>query len=214
MPKKTLLFDLDGTLLDTYQIILASMRHTINGYAGKSYGDDELMSFVGTPLYDQMLHFGGGGAERAAELTAVYREHNDSIHDEGVCLFDGMAQVLETLARRGYRMGVVTSKRHHMACRGLEVCGIDQHFELVIGSDDWSEHKPQPGPVLRGAELMSVPAPECYYVGDSPFDIQAGSAAGCETIAVSWGMFSAQTLELEHPDHLLTAPEQLLELLA
>lgn len=213
MEKKTLLFDLDGTLLDTYNIILASMRHTINGIAGKSYSDHELMSLVGTPLYDQMLKLGDGGEERATELTALYREHNDAIHDEGVSVFEGIPQALQELERRGYRMGIVTSKRHHMAVQGLRVCGIERFFQIVIGSDDWPEHKPQPGPVLHGAELMGADAAECCYIGDSPFDIQAGNAAGCTTIAVTWGMFSAEELAAENPDHVATAPAELLGIL-
>ena len=213
MEKKTLLFDLDGTLLDTYNIILASMRHTINGIAGKSYSEHELMSMVGTPLFDQMLKLGDGGEERAAELTAIYRQHNDAIHDEGVSVFEGMPAVLEELERRGYRMGIVTSKRHEMAVQGLKVCGLQRFFELVIGSDDWPEHKPQPGPVLHGAELMAAAPESCYYIGDSPFDIQAGNGAGCTTIAVTWGMFNAVELAALSPDYVVNAPSELLEIL-
>ncbi|MGN0072466.1 MAG: HAD family hydrolase [Coriobacteriales bacterium] len=214
MDTKTLLFDLDGTLLNTYDIILASMRHTINGIAGKSYSDQELMSLVGTPLYDQMLALGGGGEERAEELTALYRQHNDAIHDENVRTYEGIPEALEELERRGYRMGIVTSKRHHMAVKGLEICGIRRFFQIVIGSDDWPEHKPQPGPVLHGAELMGVDARDCYYIGDSPFDVQAGGGAGCTTIAVSWGMFEAERLGGEQPDHLIAKPCELLDILA
>lgn len=213
MEKKTLLFDLDGTLLDTYNIILASMRYTLNGIAGKSYSDHELMSMVGTPLFDQMLKFGDGGEERAAELTAIYRQHNDTIHDEGVSVFEGLPAVLEQLESRGYRMGIVTSKRHHMAMRGLEVCGIERFFELVIGSDDWPEHKPQPGPVLHGAVLMGAKPEACFYIGDSPFDIQAGNSAGCTTIAVTWGMFGAVELAAENPTFIVNDPAELLEIL-
>ena len=96
-------------------------------------------------------------------------------------------------------MGVVTSKRHAMAQRGLEMSGIADHFQFLIGHDDWPEHKPAPGPILRGCELLGV-APECsLYVGDSPFDIQAGNAAGCATVAALWGMFPCEVLAAERP---------------
>lgn len=96
-------------------------------------------------------------------------------------------------------MGVVTSKRHAMAQRGLEMSGIADHFQCLIGHDDWPEHKPAPGPILRGCELLGV-APECsLYVGDSPFDIQAGNAAGCATAAALWGMFPREALAAERP---------------
>ena len=165
--KKTLLFDLDGTLIDTYAVILASMRYTINEFAGKEIGDTQLMSLVGTPLRDQMARF--VSEERADELCAVYREHNDRIHDAAVSAFDGIPAALAALREAGCRMGIVTSKRHHMAVRGLEVCGIDRFFDVVVGSDDWPEHKPQPGPVLHGAVLMGAKPEACFYIGDSPF---------------------------------------------
>ena len=151
---KGLLFDADGTLLDTYGIILTSMRHTVNGIAGGSYADEELMARVGTPLLDQMLHFSGGDEGRAQELVDLYRKHNDGIHDEAIRPFPDTKEALAMLADAGFRMGVVTSKRHFMADRGLRMSGIAQYFDVLVASDDWPEHKPEPGPVLRGCELL------------------------------------------------------------
>ena len=165
------LFDADGTLIDTYDIILTSMRYAVNDVLGCSLDDAELMAGVGTPLYDQMLHFTVGDTKAA----------------------------LERFQAAGIPMGVVTSKRHAMAQRGLEMSGIADHFQFLIGHDDWPEHKPAPGPILRGCELLGV-APECgLYVGDSPFDIQAGNAAGCATAAALWGMFPCEALAAERP---------------
>lgn len=197
---KALLFDADGTLLDTYGIILASMDHTVNGIAGGSYSDAELMARVGTPLLDQMLHFTGGDEGRAEELVRLYREHNDGIHDAAIRPFADTKEALELLARAGFPMGVVTSKRHYMAERGLELCGLLPFFDVLIGSDDWPEHKPQPGPVLHGCELLGAEPGRCAYVGDSPFDVQAANAAGCFSVAATWGMFPAAELDACHPD--------------
>ena len=173
------LFDADGTLIDTYDIILASMRYAVNDVLGCSLDDAELMAGVGTPLYDQMLHFTGGDARIRA--------------------FGDTKAALERFQAAGIPMGVVTSKRHAMAQRGLEMSGIADHFQFLIGHDDWPEHKPAPGPILRGCELLGV-APECgLYVGDSPFDIQAGNAAGCATAAALWGMFPCEALAAERP---------------
>ena len=179
------LFDADGTLIDTYDIILTSMRYAVNDVLGCSLDDAELMA--------------GGDAARATEITQIYRDHNDGVHDARIRAFGDTKAALERFQAAGIPMGVVTSKRHAMAQRGLEMSGIADHFQFLIGHDDWPEHKPAPGPILRGCELLGV-APECsLYVGDSPFDIQAGNAAGCATAAALWGMFPREALAAERP---------------
>ena len=202
---KGLLFDADGTLLDTYGIILTSMRHTVNGIAGGSYADDELMARVGTPLLDQMLRFADGDEARAQELVDLYRKHNDGIHDEAIRPFPDTKEALAMLADAGFKMGVVTSKRHFMAERGLRMSGILGYFDVLVASDDWPEHKPDPGPVLYGCELLGIDPGNCAYVGDSPYDIQAGNAAGCLTVAALWGMFPTGELEACRPDMSCTS---------
>ena len=97
-------------------------------------------------------------------------------------------------------MGVVTSKRHWLAQRGLEICGLDSFFEFLVGSDDWLEHKPAPGPILHGCELLGIAPVQCIYIGDSPFDIQAANAAGCQSVAALWGMFTEEELVACKPD--------------
>ena len=194
-----LLFDADGTLIDTYDIILTSMRYAINDVLGLSQTDAELMAGVGTPLLDQMLHFTEGDEGRAAEIVQIYRDHNDGVHDAHIKAFPDTKEALERFRAAGLSMGVVTSKRHAMAVRGLEMSGIADFFQFVIGHDDWPEHKPAPGPVLHGCDLLELAPQQCMYIGDSPFDIQAGNAAGCTTVAALWGMFSKDELEAQRP---------------
>lgn len=196
---KGLLFDADGTLIDTYDIILASMRYAINDVLGENLSDTQLMARVGTPLLDQMLHFTGGNEARAAEIVQIYRDHNDGVHDAYVKAFADTKEALERFRAAGLPMGVVTSKRHAMAVRGLEMSGIAEFFSFVIGHDDWPEHKPAPGPVVHGCELLGLAPDRCLYIGDSPYDIQAGNAAGCTTVAALWGMFSHEELAAQHP---------------
>ena len=210
---KALLFDADGTLIDTHDIILTSMRHTLNEMHGYNYTDEQLMHGVGTPLLDQMVALAEGDAAKAEKLVADYRKHNDSIHDEGIKSFPGVKEALERLQAAGYKMGVVTSKRHEMAEKGLKLTGILGFFDFVIGSDDWPEHKPAPGPILHGCDLLGIPASESAYIGDSPYDIQAGNAAGCTTYAALWGMFPAESLEAEHPDFCCTSMTELADML-
>ena len=210
---KALLFDLDGTLIDTHDIILQSMSHTVNGLYGYDASDRELMNGVGTPLFNQMLHFAGGDSSKADEMVSAYREHNDSIHDEGVKSFPGTKDALMRLSNAGFSMGVVTSKRHHMAERGLKTCGILSFFEFIIGSDDWPEHKPDPGPILHGCDLIGFAPEQCMYIGDSPYDIQAGNAAECLTAAALWGMFPESALSAYDPDYMFDDIEDMAEFL-
>lgn len=210
---KALLFDADGTLIDTHDIILTSMRHTLNDVHGYGYTDEQLMHGVGTPLLEQMIVLAQGDEAKAEDLVKDYREHNDSIHDAGIKSFPGVKEALERLQAAGYKMGVITSKRHEMAEKGLRLTGVLGFFDFVIGSDDWPDHKPEPGPILHGCDLLGVPAGKSAYIGDSPYDIQAGNAAGCTTYAALWGMFSAESLKAEHPDFCCTSMTELADML-
>lgn len=195
-----LLFDCDGTLIDTYDIILTSMRAIVNGTLGLSCTDDELMAGVGTPLEDQMRGFMPGADQaRIAEVVAAYRAHNDSIHDDAVRAFPGVTEGLERLREAGYKMGVITSKRHFLADRGLKLCGIRDFFDVLIAPDDFPAHKPDPGPVLEGCRLLGAQPEKTAYIGDSPYDIEAGNAAACVSIAALWGMFSEASLKAQRP---------------
>lgn len=144
------------------------MRYAVNDVLGCSLDDAELMAGVGTPLYDQMLHFTGGDETRATEITQIYRDHNDGVHDARIRAFGDTKAALERFQAAGIPMGVVTSKRHAMAQRGLEMSGIAGYFQFLIGHDDWPEHKPAPGPILRGCELLGTAPERSLYVATAP----------------------------------------------
>lgn len=209
---KAVLFDLDGTLLDTHELILASFRHSMDEVLGASFPEEELMKKVGQPLETQMWDFTDDPAVHERLLT-VYRNYNHEVHDECVRAFDGVSSMLADVRERGLRVGVVTSKRHALAQRGLEVCGLADYVECLVGPDDFPAHKPDPGPVAYGCELLGCAPSECLYVGDSPFDTQAGNGAGCTTVAVCWGMFSPEVLAASSPSHTIEKPEELAALL-
>lgn len=192
------LFDNDGTLVDSRDLLLASFRFATEQVLGRTFSDTEFMAGVGTPLDLQMYDFTDDSA-LAVELARVYREHNAAVHDDLIRSFPGMTEVLERFRAAGIALGVVTSKRHEVAARGLRRCGLDGFFEVLIGPDDWPEHKPAPGPVLHACDLMGLDPHTCAYVGDSPFDIRAGNAAGTASVAVLWGMFPHDELVREGP---------------
>lgn len=209
---KAVLFDLDGTLLDTHDLILGSFRHATWEVLGERIADEDLLKKVGQPLDTQMWDF-AANAEEHDRLLTTYREHNHVIHDEMVRAFDGVAEMLSTLKDRGLRTAVVTSKRHALAQRGIDVCDLSNFIEFVVGPDDFPAHKPDPGPVLYACELMGFAPEECMYAGDSPYDIQAGNGAGCVTVACMWGMFAPELLDEQNPAFTIKRPEELIALI-
>ncbi len=202
------LFDNDGTLIDTHDLILDSMRHATREVLGCQLPDEVLMAKVGQPLAVQVRDFTDDAAAQE-EWLAVYREYNHRCHDERVRAFPGVRECLEELAGAGMKLGVVTSKLHALAWHGLEICGLAPYLSCCIGSDDCDRFKPDPKPVTYGLQTLGLAAAECPYAGDSPFDMQAGGGAGCPTVAVTWGMFPRAVLEAEHPAWVCDDPAAL-----
>lgn len=207
------LFDLDGTLIDTYDLILVTFRHATREVLGRTIPDEELMAKVGQPLATQMWDF-TDDASVQQELVAAYREYNARVHGDLIKLFPGTVDMLERLKDAGVPLGVVTSKRHVSAVQGLASFNLEHYFDFLIGSDDWPEHKPHPGPVAHGCDRLGLAHEQVLYVGDSPFDIQSGNAAGCATAAVLWGMFPQGVLAAEHPTYVCANQCELAPLLA
>lgn len=199
MQLRAILFDNDGTLVDTHDLILSSMRHCTREVLGRALPDERLMAQVGIPLADQLMEF-ARDEEQRDELLRVYREHNHAHHDAAVSLFPGVLEGLKTLSEAGLPLGVVTSKRAQLATRGLQITGVWEYFDCLVGPDDTPKAKPEPDPILLGADLLGIPIDACAYVGDSPFDIRAGNAAGCKSVAALWGMFPESELRAENPD--------------
>jgi pyrophosphatase PpaX len=207
--RPVVLFDLDGTVVDSGAIILASMRHATRVVLGRDFDDDELMQAVGGPgLEAQMAVF---APERVDELVRVYRAHNEPLHDElEACA--GMEDVLVRLHEAGRRLGVVTAKRRSTVELAFASVPVAHLFETVVGGDETERHKPDPEPLLLAAERMGVAPEDCAYVGDSPFDIRAAKAAQMFAVAVTWGRIHDRSkLEREQPDAIVDTAEELFE---
>jgi pyrophosphatase PpaX len=189
------LFDFDGTLADSVELILASFRHATAEVLGYVPDEAELRAGIGLPLIDQMRTL---DAERAQELYEAYVEHNLAVHDELMRPYPGVDELLNRLRRDGRRLGVVTSKRRETALLGLDVLGLGE-FDVLIGWEDTDAHKPGPEPLMRALELLGASADEAVYLGDTPWDMQAGRAAGVATVAVLWGVAERAELEAESP---------------
>jgi len=206
------LFDLDGTLIDSGPIILASMQHATKTVLGREIAYEELAATVGGQgLVAQMRAL---DPERVDELVDVYREHNDPLH-ETLEAFDDLLDVLPRLRAEGRRLGIVTAKRHRTVRLALDrFPELAEQFEVVVGYEDTERHKPAPDPVLTALDRLEAEPAAAAYVGDSPFDIQAAKAAGAFAVAVGWGgIHSDERLLEEGPDAFVRSPRELLDVL-
>jgi pyrophosphatase PpaX len=201
------LFDLDGTVIDSGAIILASMRHAVREVLGADPPDEELMAAVGGPGLEAQMH--ALAPDRVEDLVTVYRAHNEPLHDGLVCCA-GMDDVLVRLKDEGRRLGIVTAKRRATVELAFARVPLAHLFETVVGGDETQRQKPDPEPLLLALRRMDADPGEAAYVGDAPFDVQAARAAGLFSVAVTWGgIHVRERLEAQEPDVIVDSPTEL-----
>ena len=207
----TVLFDLDGTLVDSGAIILASFKHAARTVLARDVEEEQIAALVGgSNLHDQMRVLSPAHVD---ELVRVYREHNRPLHDE-LEAFDGVEELMETLSGQGRKLGIVTAKGRQTVDLAFAVLSLESYFDAVVTADMTDRHKPDPAPVLKALELLESEPADAAFVGDSPYDIAAGKAAGVFTVAVSWGKIHPEERLLEAgADVLVHSPKELLDVL-
>ncbi len=217
---QAVLFDLDGTLVDTTELILSSHEHTLRRHLRNRAQPErpEILRYVGRSLIETLHEYAVSDqaadvAESAEQMLQTYREYQRANHDAMIRSFEGMREVLAALQERGYNLGVVTSKMEATARPALEMYDLAQYLPLGVFHDDTELHKPNPAPLLLAAEKGGLDTESTVYVGDSIHDMAAGRAAGMRTIAALWGPFPRADLELESPSAFASTPLNLLDLL-
>ncbi len=209
---RAVLFDLDGTLADTVDLILRSFRHTMRTHTGVVPPDSRWLATIGRPLRDSLRLF-VESPEEVAAMTHTYVTYQRSIHDELVRPYPEIPETLARLAGEGIPLAVVTSKRREMALRTLDRCGIGGFFEEVVCADEVERGKPDPEPVVSALSRLGVaPGPEVLFVGDSVFDLRSGRSAGVSTGAALWGPIERSVLSMEDPDHSFERPAEIPDL--
>lgn len=198
----TILFDFDGTLVDSIELILASYRHTMRVHRGADLPDALWLEGLGTPLRVQFRQFTDDAAEIEA-MIATYRDWNLANHDRMVAAYPGALEAVRELRRAGARLGIVSSKSRGGVDRGIALCGFDGLFDCFVTSDMMEASKPDPAPVRHAIAELGGAAARTLMVGDSPHDVAAGRDAGAVTAACLWGPFDRARLEQERPDHWL-----------
>jgi pyrophosphatase PpaX len=202
------LFDLDGTLIDSGAMIMASMRHASVSVLGVEPDEERVRAAIGGPgLVAQMREL---APDRVDELVAAYRAHNEPLHEE-LQAFPGMLDLLRELRAEGRRLGIVTAKRRlTVALAFARFPELEEAAEVLVGAEDTERHKPDPEPLLLALEQLGARSADAAYVGDSPFDIRAAKAAGLFAVAVGWGgIHPDERLEREEPDALVHTAQEL-----
>lgn len=195
------LFDLDGTLIDSIGLLLACVKHAFEGRA-HAPTPEEWVAGIGTPLARQLEPY-ATSSEDVQLLLSRYRTFQNELHDRMTCEYDGVTETLELLQTRGHQMGIVSSKGNNMMFRGLRYTNIERFMSSTIGCDSCSVHKPDPFPVRMALNELGYGANEAVFIGDSPHDVLAGNGAGVTTIAALWGPFTRPMLEVSNPDYFL-----------
>lgn len=205
-----ILFDLDGTLVDTVPFILEAVRHTFDGY-GRCPTDAEWIAGIGTPLRTQL----GELAHRPEDVDVLfqrYREYWLAHHDERTRAFPGALDVVRGLAAAGHPIGVVTAKIETGAHRTLRHTGLLPYVQAIIGADSCANAKPHPEPVLLALSRLGAEPSAALLLGDSPHDVAAARAAGAIAVGALWGACGREALAKAGAQHFLDDVSQLPEL--
>lgn len=206
---KAVLFDYDGTLMDTNNIILESWQHTFRAIKGQEHPEKELYATFGEPLsYTMERFFPGEDVDRCVE---IYRNYQLDHYQKLIEMFPGMVELVKDLKDRGYLTGVVTSRLPSTTFQGLDKYGLTPYFDAVVTCADTDKHKPDPEPALLCLEKLGVQPSEAVMIGDTTYDILCGKRAGVKSGLVGWSVaYTEELLQGEtKPDFIMNTAEEL-----
>jgi pyrophosphatase PpaX len=209
MKINTVLFDLDGTLIDTNELIIESYLHTLNSYYPNTYKREDVLPFMGPTLQEA---FDSIDPEKTEEMIKMYRKFNHEQHDNLVTEFETVFETVKTLHEQGFKLAIVTTKIRATVNMGLKLSKLDQFFDVIVTIDDVEHAKPHPEPVLMALEQLSSSPEDAIMVGDNHHDIGAGKSAGTKTAGVSWSAKGRDYMSSLNPDYLLDTMSDLLKI--
>ncbi|MBK5254019.1 MAG: HAD family hydrolase [Peptostreptococcaceae bacterium] len=213
MSKKAVIFDFDGTIMDTNDLILNSWQHTFNHYEGKKRGKEEIYSTFGETLDYSMKNLLPN--VETNEAIEKYREYQIAHSEEEIKLFDGIVELLEELKSRGLVLSIVTSRLRNTTMKYLKSFNLLDYFDVIVTCDDTNVHKPKPEPALIALKQLDVKKEETIMVGDTRFDIGCANNAGIDSVLVNWGVaYRQENLPSEFiPKYVINKPMELLEVI-
>ncbi|CAM4058465.1 pyrophosphatase [Bacillus manliponensis] len=210
MKINTVLFDLDGTLINTNELIISSFLHTLHTYYPNQYKREDVLPFIGPSLHDT---FSSIDKDRVEELIQCYRQFNHDHHDELVEEYETVYDTVKILREKGYKIGIVTTKIRETTNMGLKLTKLDSFFDVIVTIDDVENVKPHPEPIQKAIRLLEAKPEETLMVGDNHHDIVGGKNAGVKTAAVAWTIKGREYLESYNPDYVLEKMSDLLPII-
>jgi pyrophosphatase PpaX len=205
----TVLFDLDGTLIDTNELIISSFLHTLNYYYPGQYGREDVLPFIGPSLLESFLTI---DENKVDEMIQRYRTHNLANHDLLVKEFDGVFETVKKLKENGFKLGIVSTKMSSTVKKGLKLTHLDEFFEVIIAMDDVENVKPHPEPIEKALKLLQSNPQETIMVGDNYHDILGAKNAGTLSAGVAWSAKGRAYIEEYEPDFILDNMRDLLKI--
>lgn len=193
------LFDMDGTLVDSIELIAASADHAFGSRDGPRPTRAEWQSLIGTPL-DAMIDRWARDAADAEFVRTRYRAFQVKHHDEYMRLYDDVEETVRVLHEHGHPLAIVSSRVEGGIHRALDHFRLTGYFDTIVGLESTTEHKPHPAPVHLALEQLHVTAREAVFVGDSPHDVAAAKAAHVRVLAATWGAFTREQIAPTAPD--------------
>jgi len=209
-PLKAVLFDLDGTLIQSVDHIVDCWQHTVRTCLGREMTREEVLPSLGRTLHDAFEEIAPG---RSDELYAEYKAYQNTTHDTAITLVPGTKETLARLKEAGLLVGLVTSKGILTTNRGLNLFDLAPYFDALVTLEDTERHKPFPDPLIAAGQKLGVQPADMIYIGDALVDIKAGKAAGTKTAWVTWGAGTPEEIESLHPDYTFDGMEDVLKLL-
>lgn len=202
------LFDVDGTLIDSIPFIVESFQHSFNHHLGHPHDVESILSGIGIPLE---TYFSAWPPELAHALMATYLEYNLAHVSQGIAIFSQVPAMLQGLRRKGLPLGIVTSKRLAALEPTLQDFDLDGYFDLIMTKEDTHRHKPDPEPLLEAMRRLGLSDPSrVLYVGDSIHDLECAIRAGVQPVMVEWTRMPKAALHEAHPAIWIDRPTDLI----
>lgn len=215
--KPCLIFDLDGTLVDSLPGIAASLNRTLSAHGLSGHSDARVRSFIGDGIRNLILRAIPAGSEPALleSLLGLYRKDYALSWQSGSSVYPGVANLLDELQKSGFEMAALSNKTHDFTVEMARTMFPAIRFTAVLGQRDGMPHKPHPAGALQLADMLGASPADCVVIGDSTMDLETAANAGMRAIAVGWGyhdrdrlLAAGATRLIEHPSELPALLEQ------
>lgn len=210
MAIKNILFDLDGTLLDTNELIIQSFQHTFKTHLNKHIEKEAIIKNFGEILKTTLDREFGDASEEAIK---TYRNFQVGNFEKLITIQSGVVEGVKELHRQGYKLGVVTSRLNDSAIKALNHFALKNYFESIIGADNTDKYKPDPTPAFLALKELGGKPEETILVGDSPYDVLCGKNAGITSVVVGWSALPMDMILKYEPDYVVDSMEELMKLI-